>query len=140
MSRERIIFPSHLLPLVAEPGTYAVSGRIAVEGEQDLTLTFHVESVETAEPPKMRKLVRYNIHDHAQATDPEHNPSAYGRHDHPAPPWGPNHRHMNSIRSAPVPPTVVGCTNAHGKVDCFAAGVDSVKFCGKCQAALGRPV
>ena len=29
-----------------------------------------------------------NLHDHAHATDPEHAPSAYGRHDHEAPPLG----------------------------------------------------
>jgi hypothetical protein len=80
-----------------------------------------------------------NLHDHAKATDPEFNPSAYGRHDHPDPPWGAGHRHMNSIRSRPVPPTVAGCTNvAHNKVDCFAAGVDHAQLCSKCQAALGR--
>lgn len=97
-------------------------------------------AIRTADPSNDITVVEeMNLHDHARSDDPEHNPSAYGRHDHEAPPWGAAHRHMNSLRSRPVPPVVVGCTNvAHDKVDCFAAGVEDNRACPKCQAALGR--
>jgi len=94
-------------------------------------------AIRTADPSNDIVVEETNIHDHARSSDPEHNPSAYGRHDHEPPPWGANHRHMNSLRSRPVPPVVVACRSVrHDKVDCFAAGVE--RPCQVCEAALGR--